>query len=113
MIPSNCVTGVVIDIRGSIAILFSLRIVADRLREFYLAFPLEPLRRGKSKEVDQQTLLGEMNSVDGEMPVHSPRGGGCVVSEDGHLRFAVQSSNLTNNDASPPDGVGLTLTIDG
>jgi hypothetical protein len=31
---SNCVTGVVIDIRGSIGILFSLPMITDRLREF-------------------------------------------------------------------------------
>ena len=53
-----------------------------------------------------------MNSADGEM--HSfvrPRGRGCVVSEDGHLRFAVSSAHLAKNDASLADGVGLTLTM--
>jgi hypothetical protein len=38
LIPSNCVTGVVIEIEGSIGILFSHRMITCRLSRIYFPF---------------------------------------------------------------------------
>jgi Transposase IS66 family len=54
------------------------------------------------------------NSADPEMPALFARATATTsFPKDGRLRFAVSSAQLVKNQASPVDGVSLTLTIKG